>query len=86
MQNGEILGEIFPRKDMANLASQYQYMEPFIQMAPYSKSWEMGDYKKVGAIFDNVIAGNETLQQAQSQVLSLLIKVTHNDYVVPPNE
>jgi ABC-type glycerol-3-phosphate transport system substrate-binding protein len=86
VQNGEILGEVFPRKDMANLASQYQYMEPFIQMAPYSKSWEMGDYKKVGAIFDNVIAGNETLQQAQSQVLSLLIKVTHNDYVVPPNE
>ena len=86
LQNNEVVGEIFPRVDMANLAGQYKYMTPYIEMAPYSKSWKMGDYKAVSNIFDNVISGQITLSQAQTQVLSLLIKVVNGNYTVPPNE
>ena len=86
LQNNEIVGEIFPRVDMANLAGQYKYMTPFIQMAPSSKSWKIGDYRAVSNIFDNIISGQTTLTQAQSEVLSLLIKITNGNYNVPPNE
>ncbi len=86
IQNGEVLGEVFPRVDMASLASKYKYMSPFVQMAPSSKTWAMGDYRKTANIFENVINGKITLKEAQSKIYSMLIQITNGNYSVPPNE
>ncbi len=86
IKNKEVLGEVFPRTDMANLATNYKYMEPFVQMAPTSKSWEMGDYKFVDNVFNSVIEGNISLSQAQNQIFKTLASIINGVYIVPPNE
>lgn len=86
IKNDEKMGEAFPRIDMANLALNYPYMSAFINMAPTSKSWHIGDYRAVSNIFDNVINGNITLATAQNEVLSILVKIANGTYTVPTNE
>ncbi|MCL4392971.1 extracellular solute-binding protein [Patescibacteria group bacterium] len=83
---GEKMGETFPRIDMANLALNYPYMQAFTGMAPTSKSWHIGDYIAVSNIFDQVIEGKITLVQAQSEVLSILVKIANGTYSIPPGE
>ena len=83
---GEPVANIFPRMDMASLATTYNYMPAFVKMAPTSQSWLMGDYANVSGILDNVIEQNITLKQAQSEVLKILIDIYNGTYKMPPQE